>query len=67
MVDEPTIESIPIDPEGRYIVVTNGLNEEQARQMRDAFLDWWENDEKILVLYSSPGIKFQVVRVNDDA
>ena len=59
------IKSIKIDPEGRYILVVNGLRADGVQAIADALRAWWETDDKIAVIHGPPGIEFHIERVDE--
>lgn len=61
----PKIESIKIDPAGRYIMLVHGMSAESMDRLVGDFRVWWEGDEPIFMLWAAPGIEFHIERVGD--
>ena len=49
--ENPETEIIPIDPEGRYILLVSSKMEEGGiNSLRDVLAEWWESTHPFLVL-----------------
>ena len=59
----PRIKSIPIDTDGRYVILANNLPREAATVMFEAIGKWWNSGELFLLLYGEPGIELQLERI----
>lgn len=66
MSEKPEIQQIPIDPDGRYLLVVKGLSSEAFKRIAKRLAEWWESGELAFLLALDSDVEFEFVRVDDD-
>ena len=62
-----TIETIPIDPEGRYVLLLKGVDDTKvAERLQEHLLAWWESDRPFTILSLSKDIDLRFERVGPE-
>ena len=57
--------TIPIDPEGRYVIITKNFSEQQGIALREMIAKWWNSTEKFLIINIPEIMKAAFHRVDD--
>lgn len=48
----PVKDIIPIDPNGRYILIIENVHPSEAEYMVRSLRDWWASDEAVGILFT---------------
>lgn len=62
---KPKVETVPIDTDGRYIIIASGLVQGQARDLSRLLHEWWEGNDKMCVIALAPGVEVRFERVEE--
>ena len=54
-IDLPVMDAqvVDIDPDGKYILVLNGVSNEDVESIMRQLSDWWESKEHPMIILSS--------------
>ena len=66
MSEKPKIQQIPIDPNGRYVLVVRGLDTANFVPVMNCIRAWWQSGEPVLVISLAPDVDFKIVRVDNE-
>ena len=60
------VQRIPIDPDGRYLLVIKGLPSEAFVPIKEQFDRWWQSGDPVLFVCVEPDVEIEFVRMNDE-
>jgi hypothetical protein len=59
------VQQIPIDPDGRYLLLVKGLPSKTFVFFKEQFNRWWQSGEPVLFVSVAPDVEVEFVRVDD--
>lgn len=57
---------IPIDPDGKYIIIVRGASEEASYRLSEELEHWWNDGAKFFVLTVLEDVEVSLERMEDD-
>ena len=66
MSEKPEILQIPIDPDGRYLLVVKGLSCYAFIPIKEQFDKWWQSGAPVLMVSVAPDVEIEFMRINDE-
>lgn len=66
MSEKPEIQQIPIDPDGRCMLLVKGLPLDGAALIANQIEEWWQCGEPVLVVGLAPGVEVEFIRMDND-
>ena len=65
-VQRAEVQQIPIDPNGRCLLVVKGLSTAAFLPIKEQFVRWWQSGDPVLLVSVAPDVEVEFVRVNSE-
>jgi len=60
------VQQIPIDPDGRYLLLIRGLPSGAIVPIKEQFNRWWASGDPVLFISVMPDVEVEFVRMDDE-
>ena len=62
----PEVRRIPIDPNGKQLLIIRGMDSSQALSLVDRLREWYNSDEPVGAIYLESGEEIEFIRVKSE-